>query len=237
VLDPQTQMRASKQASGSTRCIARLRTGVVMRSDPNTEPLGSAKRRSRLCRRVSGATGILAVSVALVACGGPSTLDGAKHSTTTAKNSSADRSAQVTALLAYSSCMRAHGIPNFPDPVGSGGIPKQAVVNAERSIDDSQLQTAQNDCRPLLPVGGSLSGRPTQAITAQQQQDYLKVASCMRAHGITDFPDPSFLGGSVEFEGMSQIADFNSPQFARARHICQSLIPAGLPYNSDSSGA
>lgn len=51
----------------------------------------------------------------------------------------------------------------------------------------------------------------------------------MRLHHITNFPEPSFLGSQVEFPGLSHIADLNSPAFIRAYHICQKLIPPGLP--------
>jgi hypothetical protein len=191
-------------------------------------------RRPRLCRTVLVAAGILAVGVGIAACGGPSTAGVATVSTTTTASPSGSGATQATGLLAYSSCMRSHGVPNFPDPTGNGGIPKDDVIRAFHAVSNAQAQAASNECAHLLPAGGSLSGQATQAVPTQDQQDYLKAAACMRSHGITNFPDPIFSGGNVNFPIPSSI-NSNSTQFNRARQTCQKLIPAGLP-DSGSAG-
>jgi hypothetical protein len=137
-------------------------------------------------------------------------------------------------LVAYSQCMRSHGIPNFPDPASSGGIPKQGAVSAQRAVSNAQAQAAAKDCQHLV-AGLSLGGQPIQTITTQQQQDYLNAVACMHSHGITNFPEPSFSGGQVEFPGLEHLVDLKSPQFTRADHICRKLIPPGLP-GSGSGG-
>jgi hypothetical protein len=50
--------------------------------------------------------------------------------------------------LAYSRCMRSHGVPNFPDPDSSGSLPASA-----KQIGASNLRfdAAQTACRHLLP--------------------------------------------------------------------------------------
>jgi hypothetical protein len=131
--------------------------------------------------------------------------------------------------------MRSHGVPNFPDPAGSGGIPKEGVIRAQAAVSSSQAEAAQNACVDLLPAGGSLSGQPSHTVTAQQQQYYLHTAACMRSHGITNFPDPAFSGGSVSFPIPASI-DTTSRGFTQARQTCTKLIPAGLPYSSGSGG-
>ncbi len=180
----------------------------------------------------------LAVAVALAACGGGQATPGvatgrnvtATTNSSTSSVASADRGSKATGLLAYAACMRSHGVANFPDPAGSGGIPKEGVIQAERAVSNSQVLAAQNACRDLLPAGGSLSGQAVQRVDAAQQQDYLKVAACMRSHGISSFPDPTFPDGSVNFRLPSSV-DPGSSQFTRARQMCQKLIPAGLPYS------
>lgn len=127
--------------------------------------------------------------------------------------------------------MRSHGVPNFPDPVGSGGIPKQAVISAESAESSAQVQSAQSDCRRLLPSGG-LSGKPVQTITVQQQRYYLEAAACMHSHGILDFPEPSFYSDQVEFQGFSQIPTVERQQLIHEWRICVKDIPAGLPYSA-----
>jgi len=79
-----------------------------------------------------------------------------------------------------------------------------------------------------------LSGNANQTISVEQQQYYLKAAACMRSHGVTNFPEPSFFGGSVEFQGLGHLPGVHSPLFTHAFHICQKLIPPGLPYRSGS---
>jgi len=176
--------------------------------------------------------GILAAGVAVAACTSPSTPGAATGSPGTAATGGGT---QTTGLLAYSSCMRSHGVPNFPDPVSSGGIPKE--TGQQLGVSDSQLQEAQNACQHLIPAGGSLSGQPIQTITAQQQQYYLKAAACMRSHGITNFPEPVFQNGQVEFPMLSHLVDLNSAQFTRAYHVCQKLIPPGLPDSGSGDGS
>jgi hypothetical protein len=182
-------------------------------------------------RAVLITAGALAAVAAVAACGDPSAPRLAAGSTTTIRSSGG--STQGTGLLAYSSCMRSHDVPSFPDPSGTAGIPKQEVISAFQQVSNSQADVAQIDCRHLLPPGGSLGGQDVQPVTAEDQQDYLKAAACMRSHGITNFPDPTFSGSTVNLHIPSGI-DTNSIQFARARRTCERLIPAGLPYSASS---
>jgi hypothetical protein len=129
--------------------------------------------------------------------------------------------------LAFSRCVRSHGVPNFPDPPAHftgkfpGAKPEQLGVSA------SLLRAATEACQGLLPA------EPGQVpLTAQQRQDYLRAAACMRSHGITFFPDPVFSGGGVSIPTPAASFDTSSPQFVNAAQICRRLIPAGLPYSS-----
>jgi hypothetical protein len=204
---------------------------------PKVSDLANPKRRPRLGRIASSTLGILVVSVALAACGSPSTPRVATGSTTTistAASSAAHGDSGATALLAYASCVRLHGVPNFPDPTSNAGIPKETAQ--QLGVSQSQLQTAQSDCTHLLPAGGTLSATNNQTITVAQQQYYLKVAACMHSHDVTNFPEPSFFGGSVEFQGLGHLPGVGSPLFKQAFDICRKLIPAGLPYGSGSRG-
>lgn len=52
-------------------------------------------------------------------------------------------------LLRYADCVRAHGIPKFPDPV----VNSHGIGFSLRGIEASspQLQSAQRRCGALLP--------------------------------------------------------------------------------------
>jgi hypothetical protein len=191
------------------------------------------RRRPRLRRPALITAGILAAGIAVAACsGGSSTPGGATGSPATAAGASAGG---TTGLLAYSSCMRSHGVPTFPDPTSSGGIPKE--TGQQLGVSLSQLQAAGDACQHLIPPGESLSGQQIQTITAQQQQYYLKAAACMRSHGISNFPEPVFQNGQVEFPMLQHLVDLNSPQFTQAYHVCQKLIPPGLPDSGSGDGS
>jgi hypothetical protein len=193
------------------------------------------RRRPQLRRAALVTAAIVGVGVAVAACGGPSTPGVATGSTTTTTSaaSSSVGGTQAPGLLAYASCMRSHGVPDFPDPGGKGGIPKSALVSALKAVSNSQAQAAQSDCKDLLPAGG-LSGQPVRTIPAQDQQDYLRAVACLRSHGITNFPDPVFSGGSVHFSIPPSI-NTHSTQFKQAQQICEKFIPAGLPDSGSSS--
>jgi hypothetical protein len=181
----------------------------------------------RVVAVITAAAGLALLAAACsTGSGSPSTPAAAAGSTTAAGG-----------LLGYSSCMRSHGVPNFPDPASSGGLPKETPQ--QLGVGDSMFDAAQSACLHLIPAGENLGGQPIQTITAQQQQYYLKAAACMRSHGITNFPEPDFSGGQVEFPMLEHLVDLNSPQFISAYHVCQKLIPPGLPDSGsgDDSGS
>jgi len=166
--------------------------------------------------RVAAVTVMAAAAVLAAACGGGPSSAGSGGS----PNAGGSASSQA---LAYSRCVRSHGVPDFPDPDSSGQIPAEAK-RALRAVSDSRAKAATYACRNLNPAG---QASPT--LTAHQQQDYLKAAACMRSHGITDFPDPTFPGGRVNLPTFPSSIDTKSRPFTQAAQTCIKLIPAGLP--------
>src|SRR5271155_1011136 len=91
------------------------------------------------------ATALLSGVLALAGCGGSSTSGVASVATpataiAAAPGPAAGGSTQAKGLLAYSSCMRSHGVPNFPDPSGSIGIGKEANIRATREVGASKAE-------------------------------------------------------------------------------------------------
>jgi hypothetical protein len=129
--------------------------------------------------------------------------------------------------LAFARCMRSHGVPNFPDPKasGNGGIEIQATQRGGSGqslkingvpVNAPAFQSAQQACHSLLPNGG----RPPQ-LSASQRQAMLQFSQCMRAHGLTNFPDPQFSGGRVGLQIRDGSGlDPNSPAFKQAQAAC-----------------
>jgi hypothetical protein len=178
--------------------------------------------------------------VLVAGCGGSSTGPTVARlgSTTTARSTDAGGSAaspgpsSPSALdsdaLAYAKCMRASGVPNFPDPQAGGGF----LFHARAGLIDSPLsKAAQAKCHKLLPEGPG-SGPPPSAQTLAR---FLKIAQCMRKNGVYDFPDPRtsvppnpFGSGGAgvisDIEGVILVfpstIDQRSPVFTRAAAAC-----------------
>jgi hypothetical protein len=184
--------------------------------------------RCRSSHIIASAVAAAACFLLAAGCGGGNSPAVATGSTTTnAAGPSTGPSTHATGLVAFASCMRSHGVPNFPDPASNGEIPKPAVVSAFQAVSKARADRAQNACNHLVPAGG-LSGQPVQTVTPQDRQDYLKAAACMRSHGFANFPDPTFQNNSAQVNIPSSINQ-NSSQFTSAATICTKLIPAGLP--------
>jgi len=174
--------------------------------------------------RAAGVITVMAAAAMLAAaCSGSPSATGSGGSPT------AGGSADSSSAVAYSRCVRAHGVPNFPDPGSNRQIPKEAAVRALREVSDSRAKEATYACANLNPAG---QGSP--ALTAQEQQDYLRAAACMRSHGIINFPDPTFPGGHANLPRIPSSIDTKARQFTQAEQTCTKLIPAGLRYSGNS---
>ncbi len=153
---------------------------------------------------------------------------------------SAGGSSSSPSAVVYSSCMRSHGVPNFPDPDSSGQLPKG---DAQRfGVSSSQLQAARQACQQLLPNNGGaidassidqcmMAGDCPGALVQQVLTEERNFAQCMRSHGVPNWPDPSIdsQGRPVFAISISKLGfDPYSPQvWAKGNH-CSHLMP-GLP--------
>ena len=193
-----------------------------MNNRPGRGP-GPRQPWPRRARAAAVITVMAAAALLAAACSSPS-------STGSGGSPNAGGSASSPSALAFSRCMRSHGVPNFPDPPPSFNGKFPGSSPDQLGISESRLRAVTGACQNLLPA---VQGPAP--LTAQDQRDYLRAAACMRSHGITNFPDPVFSGGSVNFAIPSSI-DASSTRFTLARHTCERLIPAGLPYSSSGSG-
>ncbi len=147
-----------------------------------TQPVEPAVRRRRLHRRTRRAallaTELIAVGVLAAGCG----------SSPSARTAAHRPGAQA---LAYSRCMRSHGVPSFPDPtISASGNHGSIGLNIPAGLTASPaFSTAQQACGKLAPGGPGASGAAP--LTAKQQAELVTFAACMRSHGVPSFPDPS----------------------------------------------
>jgi hypothetical protein len=129
-------------------------------------------------------------AVAIIAAAGLALLAtacGGRPSSTGSGGSSNAGGATNQREVAYSHCMRSRGVPNFPDPSGSGGVPKETAQ--QLGVSSSQLQAAQNACQHLLPNTGNIDDDP--AALHQWWSQMLRFARCMHSRGVPNWPDPS----------------------------------------------
>jgi hypothetical protein len=155
------------------------------------------------------ALGILGLVLLAAGCGGSST------------PSTTGTTAQVSTALAFSRCMRSHGVRAFPDPASSGSIPK--IPLQQLGVSSSQFQAAQSACNHLLPNGG----RPTPAALQQSWSDFRAFARCMRRHGDSSWPDPTPYPPHPErptFDLQAAGIDPSSPEVMSKARECLPLL-------------
>jgi len=126
-----------------------------------------------------------AIVAGVAACGGSATHGGGRRP-------------PVSAQLALAKCMRAHGVPSFPDPLsgpgGQGfsvnltGPPGSAVSVNGIAFSGPVFAAAERTCRLL---GGGSAPAP---FSESEKKKLLAFARCMRSHGIR-WADPTFPSG------------------------------------------
>jgi hypothetical protein len=135
---------------------------------------------------VLAAVGTACCALAIAACGS----SGTKHSGSTGPYGPTNSPAAV------SRCMRANGVPNFPDPTsGTGGEGFNGLgVSTDGSMivdgitfSGPALLAAEKACKQYLPGGNG----PPPAIPESRKLAMIADAQCMRRHGIP-LPDPTF---------------------------------------------
>jgi len=104
----------------------------------------------------------------------------------------------------FSQCMRASGVPNFPDP-GPGGYQTSGI-----NLRSPAAQSAFKVCDKHLHQFGHPP--PVPASVLHQE---LLLAQCMRANGVPNFPDPD-ASGNIQFPTTSPIPQ--SPAFQSAQN-------------------
>jgi hypothetical protein len=152
------------------------------------------------------------VALLATACGGPSSsASGTGDSSTTEQ------------ALAYASCMRSHGVPNYPDPLSNGTFSGNAL-NA-LGVSQSTMQAALNACNRLQPK----SPLPHESLE-ETLTKFLKFAACMRSHGVPGFPDPTVTGQSIGWSIPGSLVQ--TSRYQTAQRDCQefSPTPAGAPF-------
>ncbi len=165
-------------------------------------------------RRVLALVSAVLTCVLLAACG--------------SSKPSGSRGPSAAAFIRFADCMRANGVPTFPDPQGGGGI--QIPTGSGIDPQSPAFQSAQKVCFKLLPGGGPLHGGQA---SEQRKLMMLHLSQCMRRHGFPSFPDPTAnppalgpgTGGGIAFGSPGSFIAVSgsmaqSPGFQQAAATC-----------------
>jgi hypothetical protein len=124
-------------------------------------------------------------------------------------------------LLKLAQCMRAHGVPNFPDPSSTGGL----IIPNDISTSAPAFESAQAACAKLAQSPG---GQGTAAESRKLQ--LLALAKCMRSHGVPSFADPTnsppppssgnAVGGNGWYLALGTAQERQAPRYKRAAAAC-----------------
>ena len=193
--------------------------------------------RARLSTGRAWAAIIASAALAMfaAACDGSPSYPGAGGSP------SASGPAITPSAIAYSHCMRSHGVPNFPDPADSGQVPKTSAQLL--GVSSTRLQAAQTACRHLYPASGEAvltknslgqceeTGACPQALAQAAMSALRAYAQCMRSRGLPTWPDPT-----VDSEGrpgfnLLHVQGFNpnSAQTSNIMQQCYQAMPVRVP--------
>ncbi len=170
----------------------------------------------------------LATSIAIAACGGSS------HSGSSAASNKNDG-------LKYAACVRAHGVPDYPDPGANrfGGNLRVSKTN-KVTVGSQALSESWQVVHPAIDkcqkyIDPSFGPRYSTAQLAKIRTGALAMSRCMRAHGL-DYPDltvapgPGGHGFGVGFgHGGLPKSTINSPSFKAANIACSRLLNHAVP--------
>ncbi len=163
-----------------------LKPGLIFSSGTGTAA------RLEIVGSVAKVIATVGLVLSAAACGGSPSSHVAQLGTTataTASSSFAASATKPAPALAYATCMRSKGVPNYPDPGRNSetpsGLPKVGLQQLGVSL--SQFETAEGACRHALPAGDQSSSAAAQ----QTLSKLVRFAQCMRSHRVSNWPDPT----------------------------------------------
>ena len=133
----------------------------------------------------------------------------------------------VSQATRFAACVRSHGEPNFPDPNAQGQFSMSGVTASGIDPRSPQLGRAVQACEKDLPLSGPAALSPAEQAQASQQA--LAFSTCVRSHGLPNFPDPPPGGQAIRILPGSGI-DPQSPQYQTATTACRNYLGKGSKF-------
>jgi hypothetical protein len=168
-------------------------------------------------RTVDGLSLVLLAALALGGCGKADDTAGVATAHGTASASAAASGGapvdEKERALQFATCVRANGIPDFPDPKFNAG--GGTSLNLPPGLDQAKVDKALAACKKYQVNGGEPS-----KLDPERLDKLRAYAKCMRDNGITNFPDPTDQG--IQGDGL----DMDSPSVKAADAKCSKYGPA-----------
>lgn len=157
--------------------------------------------------------GAAVAALAIAACGSTSA-DSATASRPGGAPSQAQLRQAQQAAVRFARCMRAHGLPDLPDPTS----PREFKASVASQQSSPGFDSAATTCRHLLPGGGPPAR--SAASTRAQVAAGLAFARCIRQHGFPRFPDPTS-SGELSHQMLANAGiDIHQPAVVHAADAC-----------------
>lgn len=127
----------------------------------------------------------------------------------------------------YSACMRSHGAPFWPEPSqvpqGVWDNPNTYVISPQILAEEHgpSWQSALAACQKLAPRQLPY----TAAQVSELRSRLMKLAACMRRHGISRFPNPQTGPYGAGFPSPAVGVSPDSAQFRGAQQACWVYAP------------
>jgi hypothetical protein len=135
-------------------------------------------------------------------------------------------SSPADAAFKYARCIREHGVPDFPDPQVSSSPGQTSIRQMVPGsvVASPQFKSAQRACRGIMPGPGNLARSDQLAHKAE----FLAFARCVRAHGVSGFPDPNSQGQITREMLSAAGVDVRSQVVQRAALACVSVTHGAI---------
>ena len=179
-------------------------------------------------RRSAGSSRLRrAGALAAVAAGAAVLAAGCGSGGSSPAGSSPSRSPGYGQYHAYSQCLRSHGAPFWPEPAQ---VPQGVWDNPNTYKITPRIlgrehgpgwQAALTACQKLAPRELPYTAAQISALRSHLQ----RLARCMRAHGITNFPGPAAGPYGAGFPGPGPGVKPDSAQFKAAQQACWGYAP------------
>jgi hypothetical protein len=159
---------------------------------------------------------------------------------TVATGAGSTAGATVASPLAFAECMRANGVSSFPDP--SPGRGATFALGSGLNPASPAVKSARAKCQKFMGGGPPGPGSTTHP-SAQTLAKLVRIAQCMRRHGVPQFPDPrTSIPSNLSASGVGVVTDFDgvillfpstmnlqAPAYRQALTAC-GAPPLGLPH-------